>query len=119
ARHDHQVRLPRRGAERLRPEPADVDAGRRGGDHLDRAARQPKLGRPDRVAAAPADQLAEGRGQKVLAERLGEGLYSQSRPPLRQMWARAMPRMPMKTSISIRPNHFSWRTRRAKIRTGT
>src|SRR5947209_7908159 len=81
-----------------------------GGVHqaLDRAAGEAELGGPDGVGAAPADHLADGGGEDVLAEPVVELLYSQSKPPLRQMWARATARMPMKMNISMTPYHLSW-----------
>src|ERR1700674_4965488 len=105
---DHEVRLAGRRAHRLRPEPRDVDARGRGRDHLDGAAGEAEMRWPHRVAAAPPDHLAERRREHVLSEGLGQFLYSQSRPPLRQMCARATSRMPMNTPISIRPNQPSW-----------
>src|SRR5439155_16940706 len=111
--NDHQVGQAWRGPKRLGPEASDVDPGGRRRDHLDCAEREAELGRPHRVATAPSDQLAQRGGQDVLAQRFREGFYSQSRPPFFQMWARAISRMPMKTSISIRPNHFSCRSRTA------
>src|SRR5437588_858244 len=102
------------GAESLRAETADVNARGCGCDHLDRAAGKAELRRPDGVAAAPADHLAQGRREDVPAQRFGERLYSQSSPPFFQMWASAMRRIPMKTSISMRPNHLSWRSSTAQ-----
>jgi hypothetical protein len=63
ARDDHQVGLPGRGAEPLHAEPGDVEPGSAGRHHLDRAARQPEGGRPQRCLPAVVDDLLDGRQQ--------------------------------------------------------
>src|SRR3954469_6922039 len=66
---DHQVGLPRRGAEDLHAEAGEVVAAGARGHHLDRAAGQPERRRPQRGLAGPVDQLLDG-GQEEAAGQL-------------------------------------------------
>src|SRR5439155_25100959 len=52
---NHQIRLPRRGAEGAGAEAVQIEARRTDRHHLDRAARQPERHRPDRVLPPPVD----------------------------------------------------------------
>src|SRR5215469_4003322 len=60
-RHNHQIRLPRRGPEHLRPESRNIESRSRRRDHLDRAASQAKCQRPDRALARPVEYIVHRR----------------------------------------------------------
>ena len=70
AGHDHQVGLPRRGAEDLHAEPRQVVAAGAGRHHLDRAAGQAERRRPQRALAHVADQLLDRREQDAARQLL-------------------------------------------------
>src|ERR1019366_7989171 len=61
ARDDEKVRLARRRAKNLRAEAGDVEASHRGRHHLDRAACEPEIERPNRVAAGPIVEFLQAR----------------------------------------------------------
>src|SRR5581483_1721463 len=64
---NHQIRLARRWAENFSSEPRDVVTRGRGRDHFDRATRQTKLQRPDRIFAAPIVKLLHRRDPNALS----------------------------------------------------
>ena len=68
---DHQVRLARRGPEDLRAEAGEVVARHGGGDHLDGAAGEAELQRPDGILAAPVVEILEGGREDSLLAQLG------------------------------------------------
>ena len=59
AGHDHQVGLPRRGAERAGPESVHVEAAGAAGHHLDGTAGQAEGHRPEARLPGPVDRLLE------------------------------------------------------------
>ena len=65
---DHQVGLPRRGAEGLHPEARDVVARVDDRHHLDRAAREPERVGPHRLRLRPVHRLLERRQHQRLLE---------------------------------------------------
>src|SRR5690606_25668127 len=72
---DHQIRLARAGAQHFHAKARLVEAAGRGGDHLDRAARQAERHRPDGIVTAPVVNRVE---------ELVEPVYRHGRPhPLR------------------------------------
>jgi len=72
-RHDQHVRLPRARAKREHPEAVDVVHARRGAHHLDRAARQPREQRPERVCADQVEQVV-GLGRDHLEQAMEAAL---------------------------------------------
>jgi hypothetical protein len=72
SRQDEQVRLARRGAERLEAEPGDVQTRADHRHHLDGAARQAERRREQRVAAGPVGGLVERRRDDALLDVLLE-----------------------------------------------
>ena len=73
---DHQVGLPGRGPEDLHAEAGQVVARAAGGHHLDRAARQPERGGPQRRLARPVDQLLDAGQQDAAGQVLFEAHVS-------------------------------------------
>ena len=67
---EHQVGLARRAAEDLGAEARHVVAAVDDGHHLDRAAGEAELERPERVLAAPADQGVDRGREDVVRERV-------------------------------------------------
>ncbi len=68
ARHDHQVRLPRRSPEDLRAEAGHVVPRIEDRHHLDGAAGQPELHRPEGGFTGPIENLVDRRRQDVRIE---------------------------------------------------
>ena len=81
AGHDHQVRLPRRGAKHLGAEPRDVEARGRRRHHLDGAARQPESHRPDGRLARPVQNAVDARGDEVVFETMIDQTHATSEAP--------------------------------------
>ncbi len=98
ARHDHQVRLARRGRGPLHAEPGQVMPRPAGLEQFDRAAGQAEGGRPDRALARVAGDLLD-RGQQNPARQLlfqthlsrPGSTASTSRPPASASTARSCP----------------------------
>ena len=67
---DHQIGFARRRAQNLRTETGDVVFAREGGGHLDVAARQAEVERPDRVFLTPGDDVLQPRQNEVALDRL-------------------------------------------------
>src|SRR5664280_2566258 len=67
---DHHVALARRAAKDLGAEARHVVAAVDDRHHLDRAAREAELHRPERVLAAPSDQGVDGGREDVVRERV-------------------------------------------------
>ena len=70
--HDHQVGLARRRGEPLHAEARDVEARAADRHHLDRAAGESELRRPDRVLASEVEELCNCRQQHALRKLLLE-----------------------------------------------
>ncbi len=68
----HQVGFARGAAQDLGPEAGDVVAGGKGGHHLDKTAGKAEEHRPERVGAAPVDQVVQP-GQQDVVRKLRSG----------------------------------------------
>ena len=73
AADDHQVSLAWRGAEDLGAEAGDIKAGGGDGDHLNRAAGEAELERPDGVGPAPIVNLVEAGDEDASASEMTVG----------------------------------------------
>ena len=110
AGHNHQVRLPRRGPEHLRPKPRQVEPrhGRR--NHFDGAAGQAKGQRPHRVRAPPVIQVLQGRQIDALflssllrpSSIMANQIHFQVRTPFRQAQTRPSTSSRMKIKIATK-----------------
>src|SRR5215203_2264944 len=65
ARDDHDVGLPRRGCEETRAESVEVVVGHTRRHHLDGAAGQAELQRPERILAGPIEEFVRTRSYEV------------------------------------------------------
>jgi hypothetical protein len=68
ARDDHQVGLARRGAKDFRAEAGHVVTGIEDGHHLDGAAGEAELHRPERRFTSPIEEFVDGRRENVRLE---------------------------------------------------
>src|SRR6185437_8479494 len=68
--NDNEVGLPRRRAQYLRAETSDVVLARECGGHLDVAAGQTEIERPDRVLLTPGDDVLQPRQNEMTFDRL-------------------------------------------------
>src|SRR6185437_8505527 len=135
ARDDDEIRLPRCRAQHLGAEAGDVELTGEGGRHLDVAAGEPEIERPEGVLLSPGDDVLKPREYQMALHRLLEraarapargwdrgpvrrgiqaavlsgcgflrwGRVAQSSAPIRQRYASAATRTPMKTRISMYP----------------
>src|SRR6185312_1497555 len=62
---DHEVGLPGARSEHFRAEARNIEAGRSGGDHFNRAASQAKAKRPERRLSSPIEYIVHRRRQKI------------------------------------------------------
>ena len=136
ARDDHQVGLPRPRSERDDTQAHKIVPAHRGGDELDRAARQAEVEHPQRIAPPPVqddshrlgrigrDRPHAGgrqidrhgahpshgadRGPTGPAVTVRSAAHVQVSRPRRTAWARPIRMMPMKTPISTRDAGPRW-----------
>src|SRR5690606_10852034 len=84
ARNDEQIRLARGAAEHLAAELRDVIPRRGQIHHFNRAAGKTERQRPKRRLLRPADELVDGRRQKLAVRRIVR--HAQSKPPFFQTY---------------------------------
>src|SRR4051812_507593 len=95
AGHNHEIGLTRGGPENLGAEPGEIVTGHRGRNHLDGAAREAKLERPDRILAAgivtPIQEFLHLDGENSLLAQFAAESFVHATSSLKYLSSRPRP----------------------------